>query len=61
MGDGEVTLRARNRVGTADPVMSSGTGVEALKTRVEVFEGTISMGITADHDWVTRIRIPFVR
>ena len=61
VGDGDVTLRARNRVGTAHPVMSSGTGVEALKTRIEVFEGTISMGVTADHDWVTRIRIPFVR
>lgn len=59
VGDGEVTVRTRNRIGATAPVMSSGTGVEALKTRVEVYDGRISMGVTAADEWATRIWIPF--
>lgn len=59
VGEGEVTVRTRNRVGAGTPVMSSGTGVEALKTRVEVYDGRMSMGVTADDEWVTRISLQF--
>ena len=59
VGDGEVTVRTRNRIAATAPVMSSGTGVEALKTRVEVYDGRISMGVTAADEWATRIWIPF--
>lgn len=55
-----VSVRSRNRIAEGGPVMSSGTGVEALRTRVDVYGGTLSQGVTADDEWVTRIWLPFV-
>ena len=54
-----VTVRTRNRVSHSErPVMSSGIGIEALKTRADVYGGTISIGMTADGDWATRVWLP---
>ncbi|WP_435299541.1 sensor histidine kinase [Timonella sp. A28] len=56
-----VTLSASNHISRAAPMMSTQTGLEALRARAEVFEGTVSAGHIEnekDQIWETTVTIP---
>jgi len=52
-----VQLASGNTVSTAEPIMSSRTGLEAMSARCEVFGGFMDVGLT-DGRWTTAVSIP---
>ncbi|MCI9889199.1 hypothetical protein JT358_12130 [Micrococcales bacterium 31B] len=52
-----VTLRMCNAVGDELPVFSSSMGLEAMRTRAEVFSGVLESGRRGD-TWATSLRLP---
>lgn len=56
----QVTLTASNRISAAPPIFSSGTGLEAMRARTEVFGGQLAAA-AADGRWTTTITFPSAR
>lgn len=59
-GEGGVTLSASNRISAKAPIFSTGTGLEAMRARCEVFGGSLSTG-AADGRWTTSVALPPAR
>lgn len=55
-----VTLSASNRISGATPIMSSGTGLEAMRARADVFDGHVD-AFAADGRWTTSVSFPSTR
>lgn len=55
---GQVTLSSRNAVSKERRLTSSGTGLEAMRTRCKVFGGTLNTH-TEDGFWSVAITLPF--
>ena len=58
--DEDVTLSASNLISSATPIMSSGTGLEAMRARCEVFGGRLAAFAEAGR-WTTSITFPSAR
>lgn len=56
----EVTLVASNQISTAPPIMSSGTGLEAMRARGEVFGGQVTTSADGGR-WITSVSFPTAR
>ncbi len=56
-GADRVQLASENTVSTAEPIMSSRTGLEAMSARCEVFGGFMDVG-HRDGRWTTAVSIP---
>lgn len=59
-GEGGVTLSASNRISAKTPIFSTGTGLEAMRARCDVFGGSLSAG-AADGRWTTSVALPPAR
>lgn len=57
VGEGSVMLNATNAVASTKPIMSSQTGLEAMRARCEIFGGFVESGLFAGR-WSTSITIP---
>jgi len=57
VGATEVVLNATNQCAKSAPIMSSQTGLEAMKARCQVFGGYVEAGEFADR-WSTSVTIP---
>lgn len=60
ISDDEVYLKSSNRISRSKPVTSSLTGIEAMRTRCEVFGGDVHVE-THFNNWSILIRIPLER
>ena len=52
-----VVLSSSNRIAAGRPIVSSRTGIEAMKARTEVFEGSVVVKVRGGV-WTTTIIIP---
>ncbi|MNI62138.1 hypothetical protein D3C73_1174440 [compost metagenome] len=57
VGADRVQLASENTVSTAEPIMSSKTGLEAMSARCEVFGGFMDVGLSEGR-WTTAVSIP---
>ncbi|GAA3273193.1 hypothetical protein AAU01_28690 [Paenarthrobacter aurescens] len=57
VGADRVQLASENTVSTAEPIMSSRTGLEAMSARCEVFGGFMDVGLSEGR-WTTAVSIP---
>jgi len=56
----EVTLSASNQISSATPIFSTGTGLEAMRARCEVFGGRLTASGDAGR-WTTSVSFPSAR
>lgn len=56
----DVTLTASNQISSAIPIMSSGTGLEAMRARGEVFGGHVAASAEGGR-WTTSVSFPSAR
>jgi len=56
----EVTLTASNQISAATPIISSGTGLEAMRARSDVFGGQLT-AVAEKGRWITSISFPSPR
>lgn len=51
-------LTARNGVGSAATTSGTARGLASIRTRVAMFDGSVSYGPDADGQWTTRVSVP---
>lgn len=55
-----VTISASNRISGVAPIFSTGTGLEAMRARSEVFGATLTASAAGDR-WTTSVSFPTIR